>query len=193
MSNSRIMKKMVIHGLLLMMGVSISACGAGTEKWKEEVQLTDGKVIVIERETIRERGGDEWAFNRSGTKPKEYRIRLAYPVGAGQMIEWHSTKIDPQTWPEVPLILDMELGKPVILAIVAISSGCMAFSKYVYTNGIWIEETLPEHLDQRDANLLIFDDKDMQQFINLAIKREKNSDSHTQGYRKVGPNRKVCG
>jgi len=46
-----------------------------TEKWKEEVQLSDGPVIVVERETVMERGGDEWAINRSGTKP-EFKLQV---------------------------------------------------------------------------------------------------------------------
>lgn len=53
-----------IPGLLvaiLIMGTSMNAFGflgfATTEKWKEEVQLSDGRVIVVERETLRERGG----------------------------------------------------------------------------------------------------------------------------------------
>jgi hypothetical protein len=37
----------------------MSVCSSGSEKWKEEVQLSDGRIIVVERETIRERGGDE--------------------------------------------------------------------------------------------------------------------------------------
>jgi Ca2+-binding RTX toxin-like protein len=47
-----------IIGLALVLGVSLVGCGAGSEKWKEEVQLSDGKVIVIERELVLEAGGD---------------------------------------------------------------------------------------------------------------------------------------
>ncbi|NVN90381.1 MAG: hypothetical protein HXX11_07220 [Desulfuromonadales bacterium] len=94
----------------------------GTEKWKEEVPLSNGRVIVVERETLREGGGGEWASNRSGTKPKEYRIRFAHPDGSGKMIEWRSTKKSPRTYPEFPLILDLESGQPIVFAIVAISA-----------------------------------------------------------------------
>lgn len=74
-------------GLILTLGVSVSACG-GSESWKEQVQLSDGRVIVVDRELIREAGGDEWVANRSGSKPKEYRIRFVDPDGSGKMIEW---------------------------------------------------------------------------------------------------------
>ena len=180
-------------GLILTLGVSMNACGSGSNNWKEEVQLSDGRVIVVERETIREAGGDEWASNRSGSKPKEYRIRFAYPEASGKTIEWRSKKMSPQTWPEVPLVFDITLGKPTIFSLVAISIGCKVFSKYVYQNGAWIEEPLTEQFAQGTTNLLIFDDKDMHPFINLETKRKKNADSHTQGFRQAGPARKVCG
>ena len=63
-----------------MMGISMSAEAGlfglfgGSNKWKEEVQLSDGRIITVERELLSEAGGDEWASNRSGSKPKEYRI-----------------------------------------------------------------------------------------------------------------------
>lgn len=186
------LKRMMKLGLILMMGVSMSAC-SGSTKWKEEVQLGDGHVIVVERETIREGGGDEWAFNRSGSKPKEYRIRFTNPDGSGAMIEWRSNKISPATWPEVPLAFDMVSGQPIVFSLVAISIGCRVYSKYVYQNSSWVEEPLSEQFEQRTTNLLIFDDKDMRQFVNLETKRVKNADSHTKGYRQVGPTRKVCG
>jgi len=63
-----------------------------TEKWKEEVQLSDGRIIVVERELEFESGGGEWARNRRGIKPAEYRIRFVYPEGSEQIIEWRSLK-----------------------------------------------------------------------------------------------------
>ncbi len=101
-----------IGSILLLIVASTNLFGflgfGGTEKWKEEVLLNNGRVIVVERETLREGGGGEWASNRSGTKPKEYRIRFAHPDGSGNMIEWRSTKKSPRTYPEFPLILDLE-------------------------------------------------------------------------------------
>ena len=100
-----------LPGLVLLLGMSVNTdaglFGFGGTNWKEEVQLSDGKVIVVERKMASEGGGDEWAFNRSGSKPKTYYIRFEHPNGSGKMIEWYSTKISPQTWPEVPLIFDI--------------------------------------------------------------------------------------
>lgn len=187
------LRRMTKLGFLLMMGVSLSACGSGSEKWKEEVQLSDGRIIVVERETIREGGGDEWAFNRSGSKPKEYRIRFANPDGSGSMIEWRSIKTDDRRWPEIPLVFDVVAGQPIVFSLVGVSAGCEVFSKYVYHKSAWVEDFLPQKFEQRETNLLIFDDRSMQQLISLEAKRQKNADSHTQGFRQVGPNLKICG
>jgi hypothetical protein len=187
-------KRITTLGLILMTGISMVACGAGSEKWKEEVQLSDGRIIVIEREQINESGGDEWALNRSGGKPKEYRIRFEYPERSGRQTEWRSTKKSPRTWPEIPLILDVQDAKPIIFSLVAISAGCEVYSRYVYHNGMWIEEHLPEQFEQRSTNLLFGTQKNMPSFLNLAEKAKRNSDSgYRQSLKQVGPNLKVCG
>ena len=129
-------------GLMLTLRMSMNACGIGSEKWKEEVRLSDGRVIVVDRELIREEGGDEWASNRSGSKPKEYRIRLVDPDGFGKTIEWRSQKKSPRTWPEVPLVFDIASGKPTVFSLVAISAGCEVYSKYVYLGDKWTDSSL---------------------------------------------------
>jgi hypothetical protein len=119
--NALILNKIEKLGVILMMGVSMSACSS-TERWKEEVRLSDGRIIVIDRETLHERGGDEWASNRSGIKPKEYRIRFVDPRGSEQMLEWRSAKKF-ETWPEIPLILDVETDQPMVISSVSLVSG----------------------------------------------------------------------
>lgn len=188
------LKQMANLGFLLLMGASMSACGSSSQKWKEEVQLSDGRIIVIDRETLHERGGDEWASNRGGTKPKEYRIRFTQPEGSGQMIEWRTTKIDSQTWPEIPLVFDVEAGQPTVFSLFAISPGCEIYSKYVYRNGAWTEQLLPEQFGQRATNLFFGDGNSMPSVVNLEEKRKRNSGSgYRQALKQVGPTRKVCG
>lgn len=186
-------KRIVKLGLILMMGASMSACGSGSTKWKEEVQLSDARIIVVEREMVREGGGDEWASNRSGTKPKEYRIRFSSANESGKTTEWRSTKIDFQTWPEVPLIFDFE-GGAVVFSLVAISSGCEVYSKYVYRNGKWVEELLPEQFEQRATNLLFGSQRDLPSLLSLQQKQDRNGDAgYRRALKQVGPMRKVCG
>lgn len=164
---------------------------ARTEKWKEEVQLSDGRIIVVERETVMERGGDEWAINRSGTKPKERCIRFTWPEGSGKTIKWCSIK-SYRTWPEKPLILDFTSGQLIIFTSVGISTGYEIYSKYVYSNGKWSEETLPDVFEKLETNLLIRDGVDMPKFVDLETKLRANlSERYRSSLKQVGPTRQV--
>lgn len=178
-------------GLALILGGSITACGAGSEKWKEEVQLSDGRIIVIERELVLESGGDEWASNRRGVKPKEDRLRFPNPDGSGNVIEWLSIKKDISTWPELPLILDIESGHPIIFSSVSDSRGCRIYSKYLYQNDKWLEEKLPPIFEKRVTNLYVFQNEGLK-FINLGKKRENISDIRNQRFVEVGPKHPNC-
>lgn len=167
----------------------LAGCG-GSVKWKEEVQLGNGRIIVIDQEVITEWGGDEWAHNPSGSKPKEYRIRMTYPLNSNGSIEWRSVKKSPATYPELPLILDIESNQPVVFTAVYVDPICVVYTKYVYRNGLWEEETLPETFGERTPNLLIGSGSGI---ISLKTKLEKNDDiRYPKIIRKVGPSRKEC-
>jgi len=178
---------------IVMLVTSITACGflgigGGTQKWKEEVKLSDGRIIVVERKIVNESGGGEWASNRGGLKPKEDYIWFDLN-GSGKMIEWHTIKKS-DGWPEIPLILDLENGQPVIFTIVGVRTACEAYNKYVYRNGVWNEEALPEKFEPRTTNLLV-KGKDIPKFVNLETKRKENEDSR-RPVRQVGPTREIC-
>lgn len=191
---SWIVELLKVISLILILGLSMSACGAGNIKWKEEVQLTDGRIIVVEREAIYAGGGDEWASNRAGSKIKEDIIRFANPDESGKFIGWRSMKLSPQTYPEIPLVLDIIAGQPVLFSLVAISSGCEVYSKYVYQNGKWHEELLTEIFEPKKTNLLFGTQRDLPKLLSLDEKDKRNDGS---GYRKalkqIGPTAKVCG
>ena len=84
MSN-KLIRIFKITGLMLMMGVSMSACagflGFGGTSWKEEVLLHDGSKIIVERSV--ERGGR----HEIGQKPpyKEQSLSFTMP-GTNQTI-----------------------------------------------------------------------------------------------------------
>lgn len=188
----------MILTILLLVVTNMSVFGflfgfGGSEKWKEEVQLSNGRIIVIERETLNERGGDEWAFNRSGTKPKEYRLRFASLDVPGKTIEWQSTRKSPGTWPEKPLILDFVAGEPVVFSIVSISEVCEVYLKYSYRNHVWINEALPETFAKRMANLLLRDSRKMPPVVDLEAKRKANAEiGYRRSLKQVGPTRQIC-
>jgi hypothetical protein len=183
-------------GLGLVLGISVTACGAGSEKWKEEVKLSDGRVIVIERELILESGGDEWAANRNGSKPKEYRIQFADPNDATKKIEWHSTKKSPQTWPEIPLVLDWINGEWLVFSSVAKVGGCLVYNKYLYEGGAWVEEKLPPTFEKRASNLLVVRQKTIEDFVDLKTKQRiistHFSADRSDRYDHVGPTHPNC-
>lgn len=164
--------------------------------WNEEVQLSNGKVIVVERELIREGGGDEWAANPSGTKPKEYRIQFTDPNDSKKIVEWHSTIKTSDTWPEIPLILDIISGQLTVFSTYSISGGCLMYNKYLYQNGAWVDEKLPPTFEQRTTNLFISRKKDFKKFIDLKTKQEivskHYSADRSDRYDQVGPTHPNC-
>ena len=162
-----------------------------TEKWKEEVQLSDGRIIVVERELEFKRGGGELARNRRGIKPAEYRIRFVYPEGSDKIIEWRSLKKYNHSWPEFPLIFDFESGHPIVFSIVG-AEVCQDYSKYIYKNDLWVEEALPdEGIEVRAMNLFIDTDVDMPKFVDMEAKRKSASEYHRPALRQVGPTREA--
>jgi hypothetical protein len=178
----------------MVMGASVSACGTTEERWNEEVQLSDGRVIVVERRIIMERGGDEWAYNRAGVKPKEYLIRFSALDGSGQTIEWKSVKNSPHRWPEIALILDVDAGQPVVFTSVYLESGCEVYLKYRHQGSAWTEQPLPDRFEQRTTNLLIRSGVGMPKFVSLQDKRVSNKDvGYRPSLKRVGPDRTVCG
>ena len=177
--------------LALILGASLTACGAGSEKWKEEVQLSDGKIIIVERELVLESGGDEWASNRRGAKPKERFIRFADANNPKKNIEWRSLKNSPQRRPEIPLILDSINAEWVVFSAVAKAGGCLMYNKYAYQNGVWVEEKLPPTFEQRATNLYIFQNEGLSH-IDLNKKRENIKDVRNDRYIQIGPTHPNC-
>ncbi|MBI4997008.1 MAG: hypothetical protein HZC22_08935 [Rhodocyclales bacterium] len=160
-----------------------------TVTWKEEVQLSDGRVIVVERETFNVSGGDEMAHG-SGYRPSEARIRINTE---GIVTEWHSTKKDRSQWPENPLVLDIVNGEVIVMSAVPTSPTCDTYSKYVFHNGLWREETLPEEFPRRDTNLYLRDAMGMPSFVDLPTKSKENQSSrYPRRLRQVGPHRTFC-
>ena len=178
--------------ILALISMLISGCAPlPIENWKEEVQLSDSRIIVVERELIFERGGGEWARNPRGIKPAEHRIRFVYPEGSEKIIEWRSLKKFGDTFPEIPLILDFESGHPIVFSAAGLDATSLAYSKYIYKNDLWVEEALPEKFKERTTNLFIDTDVDMPKFVDMEAKRKSASEYHHPSLRQVGPTRKV--
>jgi hypothetical protein len=179
-------------GIYFITLICLTACGDRVEKWKEEVRLSNGQVVVVERELWMEPGGDEWSSNRSLSKPKEYVIRFPNPDGSGKYIEWKSVK-GPSTWPERPLIFDISASEVTVFSIIDLRV-CRSYLKNVYRNGFWNREDLPERFEKRPANLLLAIRPEMPDFIDLNSKKKLNADPrYERELNHIGPSRIVCG
>lgn len=121
-TNHQWLKRITKLGLILMMGVSMSAYSA-TMNWKEEVLLHDGSKIIVTR-TV-ERGGR----HEIGQKPpyKEQSLTFTMP-GTNQTITWvdhYSEDIGSASF--LPMLVDVYQGSAYL---VADTMGCLSYNKW---------------------------------------------------------------
>ena len=110
-------------GLALILGASLTACGAGKSSWKEEVLLHDGSKIIVERSV--KRGGR----HEIGQKPgyKEQSLTFTMP-STKQKITWedhYSEDLGGANF--LPMVLDIKSG---VVYLVANPVGIISFSKW---------------------------------------------------------------
>lgn len=177
----------------------ILLCLAGCEKhvkWREEVKLSTGETIIIDRDVRHKGGGAAWPQGQ-GSVPMEHLIRFQYPPKTGQVIEWRSTKVGyTGTYAELPLVLDIGADRTwFILTKNASVPECSRYVKYQLQNDRWIEPLLPEKITPLTPNLLLAaGGNDIKGLVTLEEKAKENS---TFGYppylKQVGPNTYWCG
>jgi hypothetical protein len=145
------LKQIAKFGLLLALGVSMSACagflGFGGTSWQEEVLLHDGSKIIVSRSASR--GGR----HEIGQQPPIKEQRLTFTL--------HSTH-EKVTWEDnftedvgganfLPMALDIRDG---VAYLVVKPMGCLSYNKwgrpnppyviFKYQNKEWKRITLPE-------------------------------------------------
>lgn len=180
---------------LFLVLILASACSK-TVKWKEEVQLSNGRVIVVERATQHRPGGAELSVG-TGWKPAKYVIRFEHPPGSNKLVEWYSTKTDVEggAWPEFPLVLDESTeGITFIITIHALRGACFEYVRYVFSNGTWSEVSLPAQFESRDANLYIAAAAlNMPRQISMKDKKTAFDDfQYSMRFKKIGPKQIDC-
>lgn len=168
----------------------LSGC-MGDMQWSEDVVLADGKIITISRQVLYERGGGEWASNRSGTKPKSETLGI--PLATNKVVEWTTTKISPGTWPEIPLFIEIDGDRPVVYTLLAVSLACERYSKYVFRDGRWEEEALPDSFPIRPTNLLFGNRANLPSHVSVEEKKRRNGGIYRRALKQVGPSKLVCG
>ncbi len=170
---------------------------AGCEKhvkWQEEVKLSTGEIIVIDRDVKHAGGGAAWPQGQ-GSIPREHLIRFRYPAQTGPLIEWRSTKLSPATYAELPLVLDVGANNTWIIFTHFWEKGCRVYVKYLFQNGAWNEIPLSEDIETHSTNLFLAAGGVRRDgLISLAEKAKENSSpGYTPDYKQVGPKRKTCG
>lgn len=162
--------------------------------WQEEVALSSGETITIDREVTHAGGGAAWPQGQ-GSIPREHIIRFRYPAQTGPLIEWRSTKLDSSTYAELPLVLNLSTDKTwFIFTKLSINEGCRRYVKYRYQNGEWTETLLAEDIETHPTNLfLAAGGVGMKGIISIEEKTQENSSSGYRPYLKqVGPKRDIC-
>lgn len=181
--------------LILSAAFLLTACSK-TVKWKEDVQLSTGEVIVIERETRFKPGGGEIATS-SGWKPEVSFIRFHYPPGSKEMVEWRTTKLS-QTYrtEEHPLVLNVDGAsrKPFIIALHTLTTATDRYVKFVLTDGAWTEVQLPDTFEPIPVNLLVGSRATkIERHVTLEQKRAEDLSRYHHRLRRVGPTREYTG
>jgi hypothetical protein len=155
------MKRIAKLGLLLMLGSTISACST-TMRWKEEVKLHDGQIIVAER--FYNLGGYAY-LDSSERTPLDETVTFKLPNG--KSIEWKNDFRDSVPEPNSlnHFRFDIVNGVPYLATYPA---GCISYNKwgrpnppqvfFKYANDQWqriMPDELPPQLIGYSANVIV--------------------------------------
>jgi hypothetical protein len=153
------LKRFKTIGLALILGLSLTACGAGKSSWKEEVLLHEGSKIIVERSV--DRGGR----HEIGQEPpiEEQSFIFTMPK-TNENITWKSGfSKDIGIASLQPLALDISQG---LAYLVTHPVMCLAYNKwgrpnppyifFKYTNQQWKQIPLSElPVEIKEINMLI--------------------------------------
>jgi hypothetical protein len=166
-----------LHRITFLAVLALAACGPSgpeTLAWSEQVQLSDGRIAVLERQeryhTTQEFGGlGELHTDRS-------RLSLSLPDG---------TKLPPLDVGEMPLVFDIELGTSAFFVITIIDNCPLArkrgldsrqpYIEYRLTGTEWRSAPVSSDKIGWAANLLITRKLTTGTALSLAEKRAKDS------------------
>jgi hypothetical protein len=130
------LKQIAKLGLLMMMGISMSACAGlfnRTLSWKEEVRLHDGNKLMLERKYNL---GGYRAIESSERTELDETVTFSLP-NSNKQITWKTDFRDAQPEPNSLnlLLLDIIKGVPYIATYPA---GCIAYNKWQRPNPPYI-------------------------------------------------------
>jgi hypothetical protein len=163
--------------------------------WKEEVKLSNGEMIVIERDVRHAGGGGAWPHGQ-GSVPMEHVIRIGYPANSKELLTWRSSKVGPRgTYAELPLVFDrLQDGTWSIVTAVYINGVCVRYTTYRQRAADWVELPPTTKLEPRSANLFLAGgSSSISGLIRLPEKEKENADSaYPLVIRQIGPESYGC-
>jgi hypothetical protein len=188
-----LMQRTMKLGLVLMLGASISACSS-TTRWKEEVLLHDGQIIVSER--FYHLGGYP-AIESHNRAPLDEIVTFNLPNS--KSIVWKNDFRDSEPEPNSLNLIRFDVVKGVPY-IATYPAGCIAYNKwgrpnppqvlFKYENEQWRRITLaelPEELINTQANVIVGrpDVRILRPFYNVESVNNQNYDIHTPEYKTI--------
>lgn len=119
-ANQLLLKRVAKFGLILIMGVSMSAC---SDSWKEEVLLHDGSKIIVERKIVRK------GRHELDQRPSFGFQSLMFTMpGAGERVKWEDTYSEELGSASFnPILLAILKGKAYVVATL---KGCLSYNKW---------------------------------------------------------------
>ncbi|MYN45370.1 hypothetical protein GTP23_09945 [Pseudoduganella sp. FT93W] len=159
----------------------VGCSGEKTDRWKEQVLLVDGSVVVVQRTAQYVKGGPELAFNLSGGHIAGTSIVIPKQDGKSNFPEWSATIFSDYGFPEVPIVVDFKNASPEIYTAMLEPSRCMRYRRYVLAESSWKEKEIDFSSVSLKTNLLI-DVDDSPKVVDVGLKARLNSDSRIQDY-----------
>ena len=159
-THNTLFKQIAKLGLMLMVGLSMNAC-SGTKSWKEEVQLSDGKIIVVER--LQTLGKPPTLESREG-KILDEAVSFLMP-GTNQKITWAMSFRNDVPEPNGVNVIVLDIVNNTAY-IAGYPAGCIAYNKwnrpnppqilFKYENAQWKRISLKEFPTEiTQANLIV--------------------------------------
>jgi hypothetical protein len=160
------------HVALVVLLVALG-CERPSSSWKEEVELSDGRVITVSR-------AQRWRTMHPPGASKQYLddyMTLAIETQSGEPVEWQGTG-------ETPMLLDIERSSGEYL-LITLPSLCDRYRglgepeppyvEYRLRHGNWVRAPFSEELVGRRPNLLLWPRPTGEsERVSLAQKRERN-------------------
>jgi len=155
----------------LLLGLACVSCSDPLYRWKEEVQLPDGAVLVVER-TIRFRDYTPIGGSGGGADVTASTLELLTPMENAPPL-WSAPPLLPMLLDRDPVTGEWFIVSTFFMCSVWYDLGkpALPYVEYRLRNGKWMRAPLSQQLIGRDANVLVPAEADVKSDQSLETKR----------------------